>query len=36
MARHAERLKKPSQGALEVAHLILVQHTPLAIRFRFD
>jgi hypothetical protein len=36
MARQAERLKGRLKVPLEVAHLILVQHTPLAIRFRFD
>ena len=36
MARQAEWLKGRLKVPLEVAHLILVQHTPLAIRFRFD
>src|SRR5438128_12636331 len=36
MARKAERLKGRLQVPLEVAHLILVQQTPLAIRFRLD
>src|SRR5262249_17077095 len=36
MARQAEQLKGRLKVPLEVAHLILVQHTPLAIRFRFD
>jgi len=36
MARQAERLKGRLPVPLEVAHLILVHHTPLAIRFRFD
>jgi len=36
MARQAEWLKGRLTVPLEVAHLILVQHAPLAIRFRFD
>jgi hypothetical protein len=36
MARQVERLKDRLLAPLEVAHLILVQQTPLAIRFRFD
>jgi hypothetical protein len=36
MARHSERLKKRLKVPLEMAHLVLVQHTPLSIRFRLD
>jgi hypothetical protein len=36
MARQVEGLKDRLPVPLEVAHLLLVQHTPLAIRFRFD
>jgi hypothetical protein len=36
MARQAELLKDRLKVPLEVAHLILVQQTPLAIRFRLD
>jgi hypothetical protein len=36
IARRAERLKDRLAAPLEVTQLILVQHTPLAIRFRFD
>ncbi|MGH7491089.1 MAG: GAF domain-containing protein [bacterium] len=36
MARQAERLKETLKAPLETAHLILVQNTPLSIRFRFD
>jgi hypothetical protein len=36
MARQVESLRSRLPVPLEVAHLILVQHTPLAIRFRFD
>src|SRR5499433_14946 len=36
LARQAEQVKSCLKGPLEMAHLILVQHTPLAIRFRFD
>ncbi len=36
MARQAERLKESLKVPLETAHLILVQNTPLSIRFRFD
>jgi GAF domain-containing protein len=36
MAWHTEQLKSSVKTPLDTAHLILVQHTPLAIRFRFD
>jgi hypothetical protein len=36
IALRAERLKDRLAAPLEVTQLILVQHTPLAIRFRFD
>ncbi|MCU0597593.1 MAG: hypothetical protein MUC98_19330, partial [Desulfobacterota bacterium] len=36
IARHTERLKNELRVPLETAHLILVSHTPLSIRFRFD
>ncbi len=36
MARQAARLKENLKVPLETAHLILVQNTPLSIRFRFD
>ena len=36
IARHTERLKNELKVPLETAHLILVNHTPLSIRFRFD
>ncbi|MGH7452025.1 MAG: GAF domain-containing protein, partial [bacterium] len=36
MARQAARLKESLKVPLETAHLILVQNTPLSIRFRFD
>lgn len=36
MARLAGRLKENLKVPLETAHLILVQNTPLSIRFRFD
>jgi len=36
LARQAEQVKDCLKVPLETAHLILVQHTPLAIRFRFD
>jgi hypothetical protein len=36
LARQAEQVKPCLKVPLEMAHLILVQHTPLAIRFRFD
>ena len=36
LARQAARVKAQLKVPLDVAHLILVQHMPLAIRFRFD
>ena len=36
MVREAEALKDRLKVPLDTAHLILVQHTPLSIRFRFD
>jgi hypothetical protein len=36
LARQAARAKAQLKMPLEVAHLILVQHMPMAIRFRFD
>jgi len=36
VARSAERLKERLAVPLEVTNLILVQHSPLSIRFRFD
>lgn len=36
MARQAEQLKERQKVPLETAHLILVQHAPLSIRFRLD
>ncbi|MCZ6873475.1 MAG: hypothetical protein O7G88_08080 [bacterium] len=36
MVRESERLKPLLQVPLEMAHLILVQHTPLSVRFRQD
>jgi hypothetical protein len=36
MAWHTKQLKSSVKTPLDTAHLILVQHTPLAIRFRFD
>jgi hypothetical protein len=36
MALHAQDLKSSLKTQLETAHLILVQDTPLSIRFRFD
>jgi hypothetical protein len=36
LARQAARIKAQLTVPLEVAHLILVQHMPMAIRFRFD
>jgi hypothetical protein len=36
IARRADRLKGRLPVPLELTHLILVQHAPLAIRFRFD
>jgi GAF domain-containing protein len=36
IAWHTEQLKTDLKVPLETAHLILVNHTPLSIRFRFD
>jgi hypothetical protein len=36
LARQAAQIKAQLRVPLDVAHLILVQHMPLAIRFRFD
>jgi hypothetical protein len=36
IAWHTERLKTELKVPLETAHLVLVNHTPLSIRFRFD
>jgi hypothetical protein len=36
IAWHTEQLKTELKVPLETAHLILVNHTPLSIRFRFD
>jgi len=36
IAARAERLKGSLPRPLDTAHLVLVQHAPLAIRFRFD
>src|SRR6266852_1711243 len=36
LARQAAQVKAQLKVPLDVAHLILVQHMPLAIRFRFD
>jgi hypothetical protein len=36
IAWHTEQLKTEIKVPLETAHLILVNHTPLSIRFRFD
>jgi hypothetical protein len=36
LARQATRVKAHLKMPLDVAHLILVQHMPMAIRFRFD
>jgi hypothetical protein len=36
MAWHTEQLKSSLKVPLDTAHLILVQDTPLSIRFRFD
>jgi hypothetical protein len=36
LARQAAQVKAQLKMPLEVAHLILVQHMPMAIRFRFD
>lgn len=36
MARHTEQIKPELKVPLETCHLILVNHTPLSIRFRYD
>ena len=36
MAREAEKVKPDLRVPLDVCHLILVNHTPLSIRFRYD
>ena len=36
IAWHTEQLKAELKVPLETAHLVLVNHTPLSIRFRFD
>ncbi len=36
IAWHTEQLKTELKVPLETAHLVLVNHTPLSIRFRFD
>lgn len=36
LAREAARIKASLKVPLEVAHLVLIQDTPLSIRFRFD
>jgi len=36
IAWHTEQLKNQMKVPLETAHLVLVNHTPLSIRFRFD
>lgn len=36
IAWHTDQLKAEIKASLEMAHLILVNHTPLSIRFRFD
>lgn len=36
VARQAEKLKPQLKIPLELAHLVLVQNTPLSIRFRYD
>lgn len=36
MARQAEEIKPDLKVPLDVCHLILVNHTPLSIRFRYD
>jgi hypothetical protein len=36
VAWHTEQLKAELRVPLETAHLILINHTPLSIRFRFD
>ena len=36
MAQHTEQIKSKLKVPLETCHLILVNHTPLSIRFRYD
>ncbi|MBW1847638.1 MAG: hypothetical protein JRJ27_10940 [Deltaproteobacteria bacterium] len=36
MAQHTEQIKPELKVPLETCHLILVNHTPLSIRFRYD
>ena len=36
MAQHTEQIKPKLRVPLETCHLILVNHTPLSIRFRYD
>ncbi len=36
MARQAEKVRPDLKVSLDVCHLILVNHTPLSIRFRYD
>ena len=36
MARHTEKIKSELKVPLDTCHLILVNHTPLSIRFRYD
>ncbi len=36
MARHTEKIKPELKVPLDTCHLILVNHTPLSIRFRYD
>jgi hypothetical protein len=36
LAWHAEKIKHELPISLDICHLILVNHTPLSIRFRFD
>lgn len=36
MARHTEQIKAELKVPLDTCHLILVNHTPLSIRFRYD
>jgi len=36
MAQHTEQIKPKLKVPLETCHLILVNHTPLSIRFRYD
>ncbi len=36
LARHTEQVKQELKIPLDICHLILINHTPLSIRFRFD